>query len=103
MTIEWNRIVGFEWDTGNAVKSAQKHGVRTEEAEEVFLNQPLLVLPDRAHATVGEERWRALGHTTGGRLLQVVFTVRGHRLRVISGRPMSRKERSAYEAQPEPA
>lgn len=97
MSIDWTRIVGFEWDSGNALKSEQKHGVRTDEAEEVCLNQPLLVLEDPAHSSVREPRWRALGQTGSGRLLQIAFTVRNDRLRVISGRPMSRKERLVYE------
>lgn len=97
MSIDWTSIVGFEWDSANALKSAQKHGVRTDEAEEVFLNQPLLVLEDPAHSSIRERRWRALGQTGAGRLLQIVFTLRNDRLRVISGRPMSRKERLVYE------
>lgn len=97
MSIDWTTIVGFEWDSANALKSEQKHGVRTDEAEEVFLNQPLLVLEDPAHSSIRERRWRALGQTGAGRLLQIVFTVRNDRLRVISGRPMSRKERLVYE------
>lgn len=97
--VDWQRIRGFDWDEGNVRKSEWKHGVRKEEAEEVFLNQPLLVVEDRAHSTAREFRWRALGRTSAGRLLQIVFTVRGERIRVISGRPMSRKERSFYGSQ----
>jgi hypothetical protein len=38
----------------------------------------------------------SFGRTDGGRLLTVVFTVRGQLLRVISARPMSRRERRGY-------
>ena len=41
-------IVGFDWDGGNARKN-EKHGVNQSEAEEVFFNQPLLLLDDSRH------------------------------------------------------
>jgi uncharacterized DUF497 family protein len=44
-----------------------------------------------------EMRYAALGKTYGSRLLAVVFTIRSKRIRVISARPMSRKERKLYE------
>lgn len=96
--IDWTGIVGFDWDQGNALKSTRKHGVTCREAEELFQHTPLLLLPDPAHSTI-EKRFRALGRTSDGRLLHLAFTVRGTKLRVISARPMSRKERSIYESQ----
>ena len=89
----------FEWDDGNSAKSWQKHSVRPTECEELFGERPLLTLPasqDLAHSTQ-EPRHLALGQTRAGRQLFVVFTIRGQRLRVISARDMSRRERSAYE------
>jgi uncharacterized protein len=44
--IDLARIEGFDWDEGNRRKSATKHGVTQAEAEQVFLNAPLLVLAD---------------------------------------------------------
>jgi uncharacterized DUF497 family protein len=96
--IDWTGIVGFAWDQGNALKSTQKHGVSCREAEELFQNSPLLVLPDPQHSKK-EERFHALGRTEQGRLLHIAFTVRETKLRVISARPMSRKERNIYESQ----
>jgi uncharacterized protein len=92
------RIVGFEWDEGNARKSLDKHGVTQEEAEQVFFNVPLLVVEDLVHSRV-EERFQALGATLEGRRLHVTFTLRedGARIRVISARAMNRKEISLYE------
>ncbi len=95
MTFDPARYTGFEWDTGNLAKSATKHGVSLEEAEQVFAQQPLLVHPDPEHSGT-EARWDALGRTREGRRLFVAFTVRGEKMRVISARPMSRKERRAY-------
>ena len=88
-------IQGFEWDEGNTGKNEQKHGVTDREAEEVFFNKPLLV--GRSLKGAPETRFAALGKTYGSRLLAVVFTVRSRRIRVISARPMSRKERKLYE------
>ncbi len=96
--IDWERIVGFEWDEGNARKNADKHDVSQNEAEQVFFNEPLLMVPDPRHS-LGEQRIHALGHADDGRLLHITFTLRAEetRIRVISARDMSRKERSYYE------
>jgi uncharacterized DUF497 family protein len=88
-------ITGFEWDAGNADKNWRKHGITQTDAEQVFFHQPLLVLEDPRHSRV-EPRWHALGKTSQGLLLAIVFTVRKDLLRVISARPMSRKERTRY-------
>jgi uncharacterized DUF497 family protein len=96
--LDWERIEGFDWDTGNARKSADKHGVSQIEAEQVFFNDPLLVAVDAGHST-DEQSFHGLGRTDEGRLLHVTFTLRadGHLIRVISARPMHRKERARYE------
>lgn len=96
--IDFDQIIGFQWDQGNARKSADKHGVSQSEAEQVFFNEPLLVVSDVKHKN-SEERFHALGITTSGRLLHVTFTLRGEnsKIRVISARDMHRKERAHYE------
>ena len=88
-------IEGFEWDAGNLDKNVLGHGVTPREAEEIFFQVPLLLLDDSAHSQ-REQRLLAHGTTTGGRLLTAAFTVRGKRIRVISVRDMSRKERQIY-------
>jgi len=95
--IDWHSVVGFDWDSGNARKNADKHGVSQLEAEQVFFKEPLLVVEDRHHSEV-EPRWHALGQTFQQRLLHVTFTLRreGTRIRVISARPMHRKEKTWY-------
>jgi uncharacterized protein len=95
--IDPSLIAGFEWDTGNARKN-EKHGVTGAEAEQVFFNQPLLLLADMKHSQ-DEARYHALGHTHEGRLLHITFTLRGAGtlIRVISARDMHRKERAIYE------
>jgi uncharacterized DUF497 family protein len=98
--IDLEQITGFDWDEGYARKN-QKHGVAQAEAEEVFFNQPLLLLDDARHRDQ-EARYHALGKTLAGRLLHVSFTLRGDGtlVRVISARAMHRKERSVYEQAP---
>ena len=95
--LDAERITGFQWDDGNARKSADKHGVSQAEAEQVFLNEPLLVAEDTAHSRA-EPRFHALGVTEAGRRLHITFTfARRHEIRVISARDMHRKERARYE------
>ncbi|MFN7942254.1 MAG: BrnT family toxin [Thermoanaerobaculia bacterium] len=86
----------FDWDAGNAEKSWERHGVRGHECEEVFFGRPLLMLDDPGHSR-SESRHFALGKTRTGRRLFVAFTVRGERLRVISARDMSRRERRIHD------
>ncbi len=94
-------IVGFDWDEAN-VRKNERHGVSSEEAEQVFLNRPLVTVPDERHSQ-DEARYHALGRTDNGRKLHVTFTLRGSGtlIRIISARDMSRKERSIYEQEDE--
>jgi len=98
--LDLDRIEGFQWDDGNARKSDDKHGVSQGAAEQTFFNDPL-VLEDLRHSS-SEPRYHALGQTDDGRLLHVTFTLRdgGTLIRVISARPMSRKERMFYDKKP---
>ena len=92
-----NKIIGFDWDRGNARKN-EKHGVSQAEAEQVFFNEPLVILTDPGHS-ITEPRFHALGVTEEARFLHITFTLRfeNTRIRVISARDMHRKERSIYE------
>jgi uncharacterized DUF497 family protein len=85
---------GFQWDDANSSKNWSRHQVSQTEAEQVFLNRPVVVTDARPGI---EARWFAFGRTDGNRLLAVVFTIRGPVLRVISARPMSRPERKSYD------
>jgi uncharacterized protein len=96
--IDWKQITGFEWDEGNSRKSADKHDVSQAEAEQLFFNEPLLIVPDVMHSTT-EIRLHALGKTDEATRLHATFTLRQQstKIRVISARNMSRKERDYYE------
>ena len=86
---------GFDWSGGNARKNGERQRVTPLEAEQIFFNMPLIAVPDAAHSDE-EPRYYALGQTDEGRELFVAFTMRGRRLRVVSARDMSRKERRVY-------
>jgi uncharacterized DUF497 family protein len=91
-------FVGFDWDKANRDK-CQKHGVSIGEIESVFYGA-VVILPDPNHSGA-EQRFRAIGKTSEGRPIFVVFTERGHgediKLRPISARYMHRREASSYE------
>jgi uncharacterized DUF497 family protein len=95
--IDWTRVSGFDWDAGNARKSGDRHGVTQAEAEQIFFDVSLLVVPDIRHSAQ-EPRFHALGQTDQCRSLHVTFTLRKDAtvVRVISARDMSRKEREVY-------
>lgn len=88
--------IKFDWDAGNNDKSFKKHEIRNEETEEVFLNVPAVLLDDEKYSKK-EKRYMLLGRSDRGKLLSIVFTVRGKKIRIISARAMCRKERGLYE------
>lgn len=88
-------VGGVDWDQGNISKNWEKHKVTPAQCEELFFNMPLVVQSVEQHSA-GEKRYFALGKTEADRCLFIIFTIRGKRIRVISARDMSRKERKAY-------
>ncbi len=86
----------FDWDLGNLNKNFYKHQVTNKEAEEVFLNKPKFTFKDEKHSQ-DEDRYGLLGITNEGRFLSVVYTLRDGRIRIITVRNMSSRERKAYE------
>jgi len=94
--MDLNKYIEFEWDKGNVDKSFKKHKISPNEAEEVFLDENLKILKDIKHSQK-EERFIALGITIRGKKLFIVYTDRGGKIRIISSRPMNKKQRSYYE------
>lgn len=90
------KIIEFEWDEGNINKN-KKHKVKNSEAEEVFADNKSITLEDERHTTDEEMRYMILGKTRNKRKLSVIFTVRKNKIRIISCRDMSIKERRLYE------
>ena len=91
--LDWE---GFDWDEGNLLKNWEKHGVSASECEQIFFNNPLIAGMDQKHSK-REPRHYALGITDEKRRLFVVFTIRKNKIRVISARDMSRKERKVFD------
>lgn len=86
----------FEWDPEKARRNRRLHGVSFAEAAEVFGDELSSTVPDPDHSE-GEERYLTFGQARPGRYLVVAYTERGGRIRLISARKMTRRERKAYE------
>ena len=86
----------FEWDEAKGQANIQKHGVGFETAKLIF-DGPVLTWQDN-RKDYGEDRYISIGrvHTA---LIVVAHTNRAGRIRLISARPASRKERQAYHEQ----
>ena len=88
--------IQFEWDKGNINKNFNKHKVSNEEAEEVFTNEPIIEIEEGVKNNIKEKRRLVLGISDKGKLLSIIFTIRKNKIRIISARPQSRKERRKY-------
>lgn len=94
----------FEWDAAKALSNARKHGVTFDQAATVFLDALALTVFDAEHSQQ-EERWFTLGLDANGALLAVAHTFQTAtperiRVRLISARPSTRRERQFYEDEP---
>lgn len=86
----------FEWDENKAKVNLSKHDVSFAEAQTIF-HDPLFVdFFDPDHSE-DEERYIIIGQTEQKRLLIVSYTERMGKIRLISAREATRKEREAYE------
>ena len=94
--MEFDKLLGFDWDKGNVLKNWEKHKVKHTEAEEIFANKPTVVLKDESHS-FSETRFQILGTTNRRRRLSVIFTIRNQKIRIISARDMNGKEKIQYE------
>ncbi len=81
---------------GQSQNEPEKHGVSFEEASSVFGDPVALTIPDPLHSEE-EDRFITLGESHRRRLLVVVSTERGDKIRIISARVATRRERKDYE------
>jgi len=86
----------FEWDPVKARVNLRKHAVSFEEAATVFGDPLSVTIRDPLHST-GEQRFIIVGRSRQGRIIVVVHADRGHRVRIISARLATRRERRKYE------
>ncbi len=91
------RIIKFDWDQWNIQKNEAKHGVSILEAESCFYDSHLMIFDDQMHSTPSEKRFIMYAKSMEGRILMVGFTVRSGKIRVITARNASKKERRVYE------
>ena len=88
-------MLDFEWDSEKARANAQKHGVTFIEASEVFDDNRSSSVRDPDHSA-GENRYLIFGMSKSGKHLVVSYTERSDRIRLISARQMTPRERRAY-------
>ena len=86
----------FEWQASKADANVRKHGVGFEEASSVFANPLARIFDDPDHSA-DEAREIIVGHSSRQRLLIVSFTERGSRVRLVSARAATKRERHDYE------
>jgi uncharacterized protein len=86
--------VTFEWDPTKAAANIRKHGVHFADAVSVLEDERAVTV---AEDSAGEERWVTLGMDSLSRVLVVVYTWRGEKMRVISARRATARERCQYE------
>ncbi|MBA2303552.1 MAG: BrnT family toxin [Acidobacteria bacterium] len=87
----------FEWDPTKAQENATRHGVAFTEAVTVFGDPLELDIPDPDHS-VDERRLLSIGMSSSGRLLLVSYPERSARIRLISARHPTARERKTDES-----
>jgi uncharacterized DUF497 family protein len=85
----------YEWDEAKAVSNLRRHGVSFTEATTVFLGPCALTFDDPDHSIV-EEREVTIGYSTFQRVLFVSHCAREARIRIISARKATRREKNQY-------
>jgi uncharacterized DUF497 family protein len=86
----------FEWDDRKAAVTLERRGLSFEVGSTVF-RDPMRVESADLRKDYGEQRVRVLGRAADGTVLAVIYTERGERMRIISVRRATRKERRSYE------
>ena len=89
--------IQFDWDQWNSQKNEIKHGVSKMEAESAFFDPEYLLFADEKHSSAKEQRHIIYGRSLKNRTLMVGFTHRPPKVRIITARPASKKEREIYE------
>jgi hypothetical protein len=88
--------VDYEWDPEKDRINRLKHNVSFSEASTAFLDPLHITVPDADHS-IGEHRFRTIGFTGSSRLVVVAHTDRDDRIRIITAREATSKERRQYE------
>ena len=86
----------FEWDPRKDAANRRKHGVGFREAATVFGDPLATTFPDIDHS-ISDQRFLTIGVSANGRLLVVAHKEDEATIRIISARPVTRRERRFYE------
>jgi uncharacterized protein len=86
----------FEWHPEKAKKNHRIHGITFDEASTVFSDPLSLIIYDPLHSEA-EDRFIIIGKSFKNRLLVIVHVDREDRIRIISARKATQKERRHYE------
>ena len=86
----------FEWSHKKTVSNIRKHGISFEEATSVFSDILAFTYDDEVHSRI-ERRYATLGMSNHGEVLVVAHTMRGERVRIISARKATPREKRWYE------
>lgn len=88
-------ILRFDWDEEN-IRHLARHEITLAEAEQIILNRPLDL---ESHLRNGEERIAQVGETNVGRILIVISTSRGNKIRVVTAWPANERLRRYFQSQ----
>lgn len=86
----------FEWNESKARANLRKHRVDFADAATAFEDERDVTI---AQENPAEERYATIGVDALGRPLVVIYTMRGERIRIISARRATRRERAEYDRQ----
>ena len=89
--------LAFEWDQAKAELNLRKHGVSLEEASTVLKDTLSRTICDPLHSSFREQRFVTIGFSGCSQLLVVVHCDRSNKIRIISARRATRRERQNYE------
>lgn len=84
----------YQWNPDKAATNLRKHGIEFADAVFVFSDDLAITIPDERF---DEERFVTIGTDAVGRVLVVIYTLRGNEIRIISARKATRRERNHYE------
>lgn len=87
-------MAGYEWDPAKAAANLAKHGVDFADAVGVFEDDRAITIDDNS---TDEARFKTLGSDFLSRVLVVAYTYRGDRIRLISARKATARQRDLYE------
>lgn len=87
----------FEWDCQKAASNLKKHCVNFADAVEVLYDEAAITIKDSGSS---EQRFITVGTDSLARVLVVVYTWREDRIRIISARKATSRERHRYESYP---